>query len=452
MSEEVSYMEGFGSYCSSEALPNALPPNQNSPRICPYGLYAEQLSGAPFTAPRAENVHSWLYRIRPSVIHPPFTPFKHSAAEMEDMVVEPNQLRWDPIPLDSTPVGTDFVDGLRLVCGAGDPCLKEGICIYTYTTNASMCNKAMYNSDGDFLIVPQAGTLSIKTEMGLLVASPCEIVIIPRGIRFSVDITEHSRGYVAELFSGHLELPTLGVIGSNGLANPRHFLIPRARFEDLDREGFEFLLVNKYMGKWFKTSLGHSPFDVVAWHGNYYPYKYDLKKFNTINTVSFDHPDPSIFTVLTCPTNKPGTAALDFVIFPPRWMVAEHTFRPPYYHRNCMTEYMGMIYGSYDGKGGGFAPGGGSLHSCMTPHGPDTGAFKAGSGLGQEKDAPQTPVFFDGGLAFMFESCYLLKVAPKALKKSSLSGENLPQQQVDYYHCWQGLPKLFTGEPEVGPK
>lgn len=357
---ELKYIDGFGSHVCTEALPEALPVGQNSPQVCPYGLYAEQLSGSPFTAPRAKNLRSWLYRIRPSVCHAPYKPSdKQSIHEaVESLVVTPNQLRWDPVELPSPDAAQiDFVDGLQLVCSAGDPSMKEGMSIYNYAVNASMKNRAFYNSDGDFLIVPQIGTLYIKTEMGKMKVEPCEICVIQRGIKFTVEVTESSRGYIAELFKGHLELPGLGPIGANGLANPRDFQSPVAFFEDidgLDTSNGGYTIVNKYMNKFFHTPTDHSPFDVVAWHGNYGPYKYDLRKFNCINSVTYDHPDPSIYTVLTCPTDEPGTAVIDFVIFPPRWMVAEHTFRPPWYHRNCMSEYMGMIYGKYDAKSSEF--------------------------------------------------------------------------------------------------
>lgn len=315
------YQSGFGGHLSSEALPGALPIGQNTPQVCPYGLYAEQLSGTAFTAPRYKNQFSWLYRIQPSVIHSKYKalPTQEILDEFNAMEIEPNQLRWSPMDVPKEGETVDFVEGLKLVCGSGDPTIKTGCAIYNYAFNASMNNKAFFNSDGDFLIVPQQGTLLIKTEMGKLVVEPREIVVIPRGIKFTVDYdaavdAEGCRGYIVEIFQGHFELPNLGPIGANGLANPRDFQNPVAWFEDVQGA---FQLVNKFANKLFSFQMPHSPFNVVAWHGNYCPYKYDLRLFNTINTVSYDHLDPSIFTVLTCPSAEPGVAVIDFVIFPP---------------------------------------------------------------------------------------------------------------------------------------
>ena len=444
-------MCGFGSHVSTEAIPNALPRGQNSPQEAPFGLYAEQLSGTAFTAARHRNLRSWLYRIRPSVVHTDFTgPLDHNGgiptSINDDFVITPNQLRWSPLELeldDEKEKNVDFVDGMSSVAGAGDPSLKEGCCILNYLCNQDMTNadgksgRVMCNADGDLLIVPQQGALFISTEFGKLHVKPCEIVVIPRGIKFAVnldlessedDLFTFARGYILEVYQGHFELPSLGPIGANGLANPRDFQIPVACYEDLDVD-VNFSIVQKYLGKFFSATLNHSPFDVVAWHGNYYPFKYDLENFCTMNSVSFDHPDPSIFTVLTVPTNEPGVAVADFVIFPKRWMVADKTFRPPYYHRNTMSEYMGMIHGHYDAKAGGFVPGGASLHSCMSPHGPDATTYENAS------KAELKPQYFDGGLAFMFESCYMLKVSPKALES--------PSKQTDYQDCWQGIKKHF---------
>jgi homogentisate 1,2-dioxygenase len=441
--ENLSYINGFGAAAESEALPGALPIGQNTPQLCPYGLYAEQLSGTAFTAPRHKNFRTWLYRIRPSVLHYKLVAREnqHILDAFQQLQIEPNQLRWGPESLVSEDKEVDFIDGLKVMCGSGDPAGKSGVGIYVYAANKSMENKAFYNSDGDWLIVPQTGTLYVQTEMGRFTVEPCEIIVIPRGVKFSVHLTASSRGYVAEVFDGHFEIPGLGPIGANGLANPRDFQFPKAAFDTPSSTPLTFTLVNKFMHKIFETTMPHSPFDVVAWHGNYLPYKYDLRRFNTVNTVSFDHLDPSIFTVLTCQSNDPGTAVMDFVIFPPRWMVAQNTFRPPYYHRNCMSEYMGMIWGKYDAKvasaedgkqNTGFVPGGSSLHSCMTSHGPDAASFVKGS------TGSNDPVYFGEGLAFMFESCYLLKVS-----KDALEGETL---QRDYSKCWHTLPTLFTGE------
>jgi len=324
----LRYLSGFGSHHSSEALPNSLPKGQNSPQVCPYGLYAEQLSGSAFTAPRDKNLRSWLYRIRPSVVHSPFEPIPSPfPVSMEGFKVTPNQLRWSPTEIPSDNAQVDFIDGITPVCGAGDSGLKSGLCIYNYVLNKPMLSadasqgRSFCNADGDFLIVPQLGGLLVTTEFGNLSVEPCEIVVIPRGIKFSVDpiaADGMARGYILEVYEGHFELPNLGPIGANGLANPRDFEMPTAHFVDKDGDGVSFSVVQKFNSRLFISTMQHNVYDVVAWHGNYYPFKYDLRKFNTMNTVSFDHPDPSIYTVLTVPSNTPGTAVADFVIFPPR--------------------------------------------------------------------------------------------------------------------------------------
>jgi homogentisate 1,2-dioxygenase len=419
----LQYLTGFGNNFESEALAGALPTDQNSPQVCPMGLYSEQLSGTAFTAPRALNQKVWFYRIRPSVVQGVFRPI--DTGLKRDLVADPNQIRWGAFAVDETR-RHDFVDGLRLLCGAGDPRTKAGLAIYVFTATASMGRRCMYNSDGDFLIVPQSGALLLTTEMGKMHVAAGEICVMPRGIKFSVDVDGPVRGYILEIYNSHFEIPSLGPIGANGLANPRHFKTPVAAFED--REG-AYLMVNKYSGQMFQAEVGHCPFDVVAWHGNYVPSKYDLALFNTMNSVSFDHPDPSIYTVLTATVGQGGGTLTDFVIFPPRWMVMEHSFRPPYYHRNTMAEFMGMIRGKYDAKEG-FVPGGGSLHNVMTAHGPDEQVFEKAS------VAALDPAYFDGGLAFMFESVYFLDVSQSALE--------CPEREVDYPHCWQSLQKHFV--------
>lgn len=424
----LEYMPGFGNEFSTEALDRALPEGQNNPQKCPYGLYAEQLSGTAFTAPRTHNQRTWLYRIRPSVKHAPFKPPADAGKQDNNWAQwapNPAQMRWDPFELPSNENKVDFVAGLKTVAGAGDACVKHGLAIYVYTCNVSMVNRAMYNADGDYLIVPQTGTLTVTTEFGIMSVAPNEIAVVQRGIRFSVGVTEASRGYVCETMGGHWELPTLGPIGANGLANPRDFLTPVAKFEDLEDE---YTIVAKFQGALFEATQQHSPFDVVAWHGNYAPYKYDLANFMVINAVAFDHADPSIFTVLTTPTTEPGTALCDFVIFPPRWGVSDHTFRPPYFHRNCMSEFMGLIKGNYEAKAGAFLPGGASLHSIMTPHGPDVKCFE-----GASNEVLEPRRIADGTQAFMFESSLSLKVSPWAQEA----------MQPDYNDAWQGLEKHF---------
>ncbi|XP_063699585.1 homogentisate 1,2-dioxygenase isoform X2 [Culicoides brevitarsis] len=425
--QSYKYQSGFGSYFSSEdpRCPDALPKGQNSPQKCAYGLYAEQLSGTAFTAPRHDNCLTWFYRIRPSVVHSPFTRFektKHLARHYDEQFPNPNQLRWKPF--DMPTVGkVDFVEGLHTVAGAGDPKSRHGIAIHVFLCNASMENRAFYNSDGDFLIVPQHGVLDITTEFGKMSVKPNEICVIQQGMRFSVNVTGPTRGYILEVFDNHFKLPDLGPIGANGLANKRDFLTPVAWFEDKEVARYE--IVSKYQNALFVATQKHSPFDVVAWHGNFVPYKYDLANFMVINS------DPSIFTVLTCPSLKPGTAIADFVIFPPRWSVQEHTFRPPYYHRNCMSEFMGLIYGTYEAKEGGFQAGGGSLHSMMTPHGPDKQCFE---GASNAVLAPQRVA--DGTQAFMFESSLSMAV-------TKWGEETCQKLDAKYYECWQGLEKHF---------
>jgi homogentisate 1,2-dioxygenase len=421
------YLSGFNNEFTTEALEGALPEGRNSPQRVKYGLYAEQLSGAPFTVPRGMQKRSWLYRIRPSVLHEPFSAIDCGslAGSFNDVPVSPNQLRWDPLPLPEEP--TDFVQGLTTIAGNGDPLSASGIAIHIYSANRSMTERYFYDADGDLLIVPERGALILRTEMGVVDIKPGEIALIPRGVRFRVELVgDEARGYVCENFGLPFRLPDLGPIGSNGLANPRDFLAPVAAYEELEGD---FELVTKFGGRLWSARIDHSPLDVVAWHGNYTPYKYDLSRFNTINTVSFDHPDPSIFTVLTSPTDTVGTANCDFVIFPPRWMVGEDTFRPPYFHRNIMNEYMGLIYGTYDAKAEGFLPGGGSLHNCMSGHGPDSATFEAAS------SAKLEPRYAGETLAFMFESRYVIRPTRFAMETPAL--------QRDYWRCWQGLKKQF---------
>src|SRR5256712_2035043 len=428
----LRYQSGYGSEFATEALPGALPQGQNSPQKVPYGLYAEQFSGTAFTAPRHANRRSWLYRLRPAAAHGVFRPLAVpllKSAPFEDVATPPTQLRWDPLPLPAAP--TDFVEGLATIAGNGDAAMQAGIAVHIYACNRSMQARYFYDADGELLFVPQQGSLQLATELGRLEVKPGEIALIPRGMRFQVELeAAAARGYVCENYGAHFRLPELGPIGANGLANARDFLAPVAAFED--REG-DFELVAKFAGGLWSAPIDHSPLDVVAWHGNHVPYRYDLARFNTVNTVSFDHPDPSIFTVLTSPSDMPGTANVDFVIFPPRWMVAEHTFRPPWFHRNVMSEFMGLIHGVYDAKAEGFAPGGASLHNCMSGHGPDAATFDKAS---QAALAPQT---IEDTLAFMFESRYVIRPTRFALET--------PQLQKDYLDCWQGLAKHFTGKP-----
>ena len=423
---DVRYASGFGNEHATEAVAGALPVGKNSPQRTPFGLYAEQLSGTAFTAPRSENRRSWLYRLRPSAAHPPFRPLPAGALRsgpFDEVPPSPNRLRWSPLPIPEAP--TDFVDGLFTLGGNGSPAMGAGTSIHVYAANRSMKDRVLFDADGEMLIVPQLGALRLATELGLLEIAPGEIAVVPRGVRFRVELLAgEARGYVCENHGAPFRLPELGPIGSNGLANARDFLAPVAWFEDIETPT---RLVQKFQGRLWETELDHSPLDVVAWHGNLAPYKYDLARFNTIGTVSFDHPDPSIFTVLTSPSDTPGTANCDFVIFPPRWMVAEQTFRPPWFHRNVMSELMGLVHGVYDAKAEGFVPGGASLHNCMSAHGPDRATYD------QAVAADLKPHKIDQTLAFMFETRWVIAPTRAAMESPALQG--------DYDAVWSNLKK-----------
>jgi homogentisate 1,2-dioxygenase len=431
MSQSTSQppLSGFGSYLTSEALPGALPVGRNSPQQPAYGLYAEVLSGSAFTAPRHRNFRTWTYRIWPSASHEPFVGYAHStwltSGQAHRDPISPQQLRWDPIPMPTTP--TDFVDGLVTWATNGDAASQVGMAVHLYACNQSMKQRALYNADGEMLLVPQHGRLRVTTELGVHDIEPLQIILIPRGLKFSVQLLDqNARGYVCENYGSAFALPELGPLGSNGLASPRDFVAPAAQYQD---EQAAWQLLARFSGQLWQTQLDHSPFDVVAWHGNLLPFKYDLRHFNAIGSISFDHPDPSIFTVLTSQSDTPGTANVDFVIFPPRWLVAENTFRPPWYHRNCMSEYMGLITGVYDAKPEGFVPGGGSLHNAWSGHGPDAATHSKASTAGL------SPHKLEDTMAFMFESRYVM--APTA---AALHGGQL---QLNYYRCWSDLQRHF---------
>jgi homogentisate 1,2-dioxygenase len=424
----LEYQSGFGNEFATEAIPGALPAHQNSPQRAPLGLYAEQISGTPFTAPRAVNRRSWLYRMRPSAMQRPFARIDNGlwrAAPVTEAQATPNRLRWDALPMEAD--AADFIDGMATMGGGGDVAAGSGFAVHIYRANRSMTQRYFYNADGELLLVPQLGRLEIHTEMGLLEVAPGEIAVLPRGVKFKVSLPDgQARGYVCENYGALLRLPELGPIGSNGLANPRDFLAPVAAYEELEAP---VQVVAKFHGNLWAAQAEHSPLDVVAWHGNYAPYKYDLAHFMVINTVSFDHADPSIFTVLTSPTDTPGTANLDFVIFPPRWMVAEHSFRPPWFHRNYMNEFMGLVRGQYDAKAEGFVPGGASLHNCMSAHGPDAVSFERASA------AELKPHYIADTLAFMFETSLVCVPTLFALDTPALQG--------NYDACWDGFSKHF---------
>jgi homogentisate 1,2-dioxygenase len=424
----LSYQSGFGNEFATEAVQGALPVGQNAPQQAPLGLYTEQLSGTAFTAPRALNRRTWAYRIRPSVMHKPYRQISNGllrSTPFNEVTAPPNQMRWSPLPIPQA--STDFVSGLVTLAGNGDLSTHSGVAIHLYAANHSMEDVYCYFADGELLIVPQLGCLLLHTELGRIEIAPGEIALVPRGIKFRVELLDASaRGYVCENYGASFRLPELGPIGANCLANSRDFQTPVAAFEDIERE---VRVVCKFQGNLWESEYDHSPLDVVAWHGNYAPYKYDLARFCVINAVSFDHPDPSIFTVLTSPSDTPGTANCDFAIFPPRWMVAEHTFRPPWFHRNFMNEFMGLIRGEYDAKAEGFLPGGASLHNCMSGHGPDATSFERAS------QANLHPQFLADTLAFMFETRFVCRPTRFALETAEL--------QHEYYTCWQNLKRNF---------
>ena len=430
-------MPGFGNDFETEALPGALPQGQNSPQKCAYGLYAEQLSGSPFTAPRSTNERSWLYRMRPSVRHGGRyeridVPLWKTAPDGEPHDLPLGQYRWNPLPMPESP--TDFIDGVRTMTSTGDARQHVGMATSLYTVTSSMDKRVLINADAEMMIVPQSGAMEIFTEMGRIPVSPGQIAVIPRGMMAKYRISgDHASGYICENYGAKFTLPDRGPIGANCLANPRDFKTPVAAFED-DETSHQ--LVIKWCGGFHTTDIGHSPLDVVAWHGNYTPYCYDLSTFSPVGALAFDHPDPSIFTVLTAPSETAGTANIDFVIFPPRWTVAENTFRPPWYHRNIMSEFMGLITGQYDAKEEGFVPGGASLHNMMLPHGPDLDAFEKAS------NADLKPTKLTNTMAFMFETRFPQQVSRFAAETDRL--------QDDYIECWAGLDRRFDGTPDAG--
>lgn len=420
----AAYTPGFGNHVATEAVPGALPIGRNSPQKPAFGLYAEQFSGTAFTAPRHENKRSWLYRLHPSAEHPPFVRYDGASRFASGTVSEPlapNRLRWDPIA--DSPTGTDLIDGMTTMLASRDPADLEGVAFHLYAANRDMTDRIFVDADGELLFVPQDGRLTLLTELGRIDIAPGQIALVPRGVRFRALLPDGAaRCYALENYGAMFRLPDLGPIGANGLANPRDFETPVAWFEDREEK---IEVVQKYLGHLWHTELDYSPLDVVAWHGNLAPWRYDLSRFNAINTVSFDHPDPSIFTVLTSPSDVPGRANADFVIFPPRWMVAEDTFRPPWFHRNVMSEAMGLISGAYDAKAEGFRPGGLSLHNLLSGHGPDKATWSVAS------NATLQPHRIGGTMAFMLESCWPYRPTRFALDHA----------QPDYDECWSDFPK-----------
>jgi len=428
--DEFSYFSGFGNEFVTEAVAGALPVGRNSPQQAPLGLYAEQFSGTAFTQPRGVNRRSWVYRILPSAKHPPFLRIGNGnlrGTPFDELEPNPNRLRWDPLPLPAEDERKDFIDGLFTLGGNGDSRTRNGMAVHLYAANTSMIDRYFVDADGELLFVPELGAVILHTELGPLRVSPGEIAVVPRGLRFRVELTDaFARGYVCENFGASFTLPERGPIGANGLANERDFLSPHAAFEERNHT---VQVVNKFGGNLWAADYDHSPLDVVAWHGNYAPCKYDTASFMVIGTISFDHPDPSIFTVLTSPTDTHGLANVDFVIFAPRWLVGENTFRPPWFHRNVMSEYMGLVTGEYDAKAQGFVPGGGSLHNTFASHGPDADTYAKAS------TAELKPQKLDGTLAFMFESRWTILPTARAMEASF--------RQRDYDAVWSGLSRKF---------
>ncbi|HEX2216206.1 MAG TPA: homogentisate 1,2-dioxygenase [Xanthobacteraceae bacterium] len=423
-------MSGFGNSFETEALPGALPIGRNSPQKASYGLYAEQLSGSPFTAPQATNQRSWLYRIRPTVKHSARyrkidKGLIRTAPSRDEHELPIGQLRWGPIPIPHEPLS--FIEGLRTITTAGDSDTQVGMAAHVALVTRSMDKEYFFNADGELLVVAQENSLRFRTEFGVIDIEPGQVCVIPRGVIFKVElIGGPARGYVCENYGGAFTLPDRGPIGANCLANPRDFHTPVAAYEDREEKCTLFV---KWGGELYATEIRQSPLDVVAWHGNYAPYRYDLRHFSPVGAIAFDHPDPSIFTVMTAPSETHGTANVDFVIFPERWAVAENTFRPPWYHRNIMSEFMGLVYGVYDAKPEGFVPGGISLHNQMLLHGPDGQAFEHASNVELK------PVKLEGTLAFMFETRFPQRVTAYAA--------NIETLQEDYIECWSGLRKHF---------
>lgn len=425
------YMPGFGNDFETEALPDALPQGMNSPQKCNYGLYGEQLSGTAFTAHPPER--TWTYRIRPSVKHSARysridLPYWKSAPHTPEDVTSLGQYRWDPVEAEGD---LTWLTGMRTMTTAGDVNTQVGMASHVYLVTTSMVDEYFYSADSELLVVPQQGRLRFATELGVIDVEPQEIAILPRGLVYRVEVLDGPcRGFVCENYGQKFELPARGPIGANALANPRDFKAPVAAFED--REVPSTLTI-KWCGQFHETKIAQSPLDVVAWHGNYAPYKYDLRTYSVIGSISFDHPDPSIFTVLTAPTAEEGTANIDFVIFTDRWLPQEDTFRPPWYHKNIMSELMGNVYGQYDAKPKGFVPGGISLHNCMLPHGPDRNAFEKAT------TTELKPEKLTNTLAFMFETRF-----PQMLTEFAATEAPL---QDDYIDCWDGLEKKFDGTP-----
>ncbi|GAD98612.1 homogentisate 1,2-dioxygenase, putative [Paecilomyces variotii No. 5] len=375
------YQVGFGNRFVSEAVPDTIPRDgRNLPQRANYDLYIEQLNGTTFVTCRKDMFNVWFHRIRPSCAHKALKPleYKHDivsvfSSQNEGVSFVPFNNEWGPleIPLESKP--TNFWQGIKTILGHGDPTLKEGVAVHQYAANLSMDKEAFVNHDGDYLFVPQQGRLDIQTELGRMMVLPGELFVIPAGLRFKVSLPDGpSRGYIQEIFGSHFELPDLGPIGSNGLALPQDFEIPVASY-DLDTSSWE--IITKLAGKLYHYEQAHTPFDVVGWHGNYVPYKYEIEKLLALSS-SKDQLDPSAYTILTAKSKIPGVSITDFCAFTPKWVNSLNSWRPPYYHRTMGAEVMGMVRGEYGGSAKTLEPGALTCDNAYVPHGETYDAWK----------------------------------------------------------------------------
>ena len=426
--DDFEYLSGFGNALSSEAREGVLPPRQNTPRKVPFGLYAEQINGTGFTLERAHNQRVWLYRLRPQIVVSGWEklPASQFVGRFDEGSVSPELLRFAPQAWPETDV--DFIGGLVTFAGAGDPCAKTGFAIHQYAASVDMVRRAAANLDGDLLVVPQEGALRVQTELGWLLVSPGEILILPRGIRFRVELPDgRARGFVGELFNGHYRLPERGLVGANGLADERHFRAPVASFEDLEAP---YEIVHKQGGDLWRTTVNASPFDVVAWHGRYAPFKFDLMDFNAYWGANWDHSDPSILTVLTSPHDDHGRNAVDFAVFRGRWDATQDTFRPPYMHRNSAVEFNAVIKSPR--TKGAYRPGAVTYTPYLMPHGVSVSGYEAAVGQSDEH-ANEPRRSSDDELWIQFESTYLLRVMPWILDS--------PQRDRAYTGQFEGFRK-----------
>ncbi|KAK0434287.1 homogentisate 1,2-dioxygenase [Armillaria borealis] len=419
--DPYKYQVGFGNRFASEAIPGILPQGQNHPQKNKYGLYMEGMTGSPFVAPRPQNLHAFMYRIRPSLDHKKFVRLPDSP-DMESnflptnpkVHISPTQLNWAPPPFPSSKDEVDFIAGLKTIGGNGEPTAREGLALHIYLANADMKNKAFCDSDGDMLVVPQQGRLDVQTEFGRMMVRPGELMVIQKGMKFKVSLPDGpSRGYVQEIFGSHFELPDLGPIGGHGMANPRDFEVPLASFE-IDETSWE----GKIGGQLFSAAQDHIPFDVVAWQGNYVPYKYAMEKFIFVGSVSKDHLDPSVFTVLTAKSKATGIPLVEILTVSERWNVASDTFRPPYYHRNNATEILCFISGE---RGGRYVPGGIVLQTVFCPHGPPPEVHKAAivAELKPERISK-------GSMAIAIETPMILSMTDYAMNRAGTVVESEP--------------------------